>query len=74
MVKPGSRFEIRIAGERISVPVRAAFSIEHERSKDGEEIEFRSKGSGHSPSGLWGFPDQGLRDITSPNPSPESLW
>ena len=42
-IESGSRFEIRIAGERISVPVRAAFSIEHERSKDGEEIEFQIK-------------------------------
>ena len=42
-IESGSRFEIRIEGERISVPVRAAFSIEHERSKDGEEIEFQIK-------------------------------
>lgn len=42
-IESGSRFEIRIAGERISVPVRATFSIEHERSKDEEEIEFQIK-------------------------------
>lgn len=37
----GTRFEIQIAGERIYVPVRASFSIEHERSEDHEEIEFQ---------------------------------
>ncbi len=39
------RFEIQIAGERISVPVRATFSIEHERSEDEEEMEFQIKWS-----------------------------
>ena len=39
----GERFEIQIAGERISVPVRAKFNIEHERSADEEEIEFQIK-------------------------------
>ncbi|MFC3285925.1 amphi-Trp domain-containing protein [Litchfieldella rifensis] len=37
------RFEIQIAGERIYVPVRAKFTIEHERSDDEEEIEFQIK-------------------------------
>jgi len=37
------RFEIQIAGERIYVPVRATFNIEHERSDDEEEIEFQIK-------------------------------
>ena len=39
----GERFEIQIAGERIYVPVRAHFNIEHERGEDGEEIEFQIK-------------------------------
>lgn len=39
------RFEIQIAGERIYVPVRARFTIEHERSDDEEEIEFQIKWS-----------------------------
>jgi amphi-Trp domain-containing protein len=39
----GERFEIQIAGERISVPVRAKFNVEHERSADEEEIEFQIK-------------------------------
>jgi amphi-Trp domain-containing protein len=35
------KFEIQIAGERIYVPVRAIYNIEHERSSKGEEIEFQ---------------------------------
>jgi amphi-Trp domain-containing protein len=34
-------FTIQIAGERIRVPKRAEFSIEHEREEDSEEIEFQ---------------------------------
>lgn len=34
-------FRIQIAGERIRVPARARFSIEHEREDDAEEIEFQ---------------------------------
>jgi amphi-Trp domain-containing protein len=36
-------FRIQIAGERIRVPARARFSIEHEREADEEEIEFQLK-------------------------------
>ena len=36
-------FRIQIAGERIRVPERAEFSIEHERGDDEEEIEFQLK-------------------------------
>jgi amphi-Trp domain-containing protein len=39
----GSPFRIQVAGERIRVPARAEFSIEHERSTDEEEIEFQLK-------------------------------
>lgn len=42
-IEKGERFEIQIAGERIYVPVRAEFTIEHERSDDEEEIEFQLK-------------------------------
>lgn len=42
-IEKGDRFEIQIAGERIYVPVRAEFTIEHERSDDEEEIEFQIK-------------------------------
>ena len=41
----GQRFEIQIAGERISVPVRATYNVEHERGEDEEEIEFQIKWS-----------------------------
>lgn len=44
-LEQGKRFEIQIAGERISVPVRAVYNIEHERGEDGEEIEFQIKWS-----------------------------
>lgn len=37
------KFEIQIAGERIYVPVRAEFNIEHEREGAEEEIEFQIK-------------------------------
>ncbi len=39
----GEQFEIQIAGERIYVPVRARYNIEHERSDSEEEIEFQIK-------------------------------
>lgn len=42
-LEKGERFEIQIAGERVYVPVRARFNIEHERGEDGEEIEFQIK-------------------------------
>ena len=44
-LESGRRFEIRIAGERISVPVRATCNIEHERGDKEEEIEFQIKWS-----------------------------
>ena len=37
------RFEIQIAGERVYIPVRATFNIEHEREDGNEEIEFQFK-------------------------------
>ncbi len=39
----GARFDIQVAGERVWVPARATYNIEHERSGDEEEIEFRIK-------------------------------
>lgn len=44
-IENGERFEIQIEGERIYVPARAQFTIEHERSDDEEEIEFQIKWS-----------------------------
>lgn len=40
-IENNERFEIQIAGERTYVPVRARFTIEHERSEREEEIEFQ---------------------------------
>jgi amphi-Trp domain-containing protein len=37
------RFAIMIAGERVSVPSDAVFSVEHEREGKNEEIEFQLK-------------------------------
>lgn len=42
-IESGSEFRIQIAGERIYVPVRAMFNIEHEREEAEEEIEFQIK-------------------------------
>jgi amphi-Trp domain-containing protein len=42
-LEAGERFEISIAGERIYVPVRAVYNIEHERGDGEEEIEFQIK-------------------------------
>ncbi len=44
-LETGNPFRIQIAGERIRVPARAEFSIEHERGSDEEEIEFQLKWS-----------------------------
>ena len=43
-LEKGERFAIQIAGERIFVPARATYNVEHERGEDGEEeIEFQIK-------------------------------
>ena len=39
----GKPFQIQIAGERISVPSKAVFNIEHEREGNSEEVEFQFK-------------------------------
>lgn len=44
-LESGERFDIQIAGQRIWVPVRAAYTIEHERGDGEEEIEFQIKWS-----------------------------
>ncbi|MEC4726396.1 amphi-Trp domain-containing protein [Shewanella sp. D64] len=44
-LESGNKFEIQIAGERIYVPVRAIYNIEHEREGTEEEIEFQIKWS-----------------------------
>lgn len=44
-LETGSPFRIQVAGERIRVPARAEFTIEHEREGDEEEVEFQFKWS-----------------------------
>jgi amphi-Trp domain-containing protein len=40
-LESGGPFRIQIAGERFRVPRGAAFSVEHERGEDEEEVEFQ---------------------------------
>ena len=42
-LEAGKAFEIQVAGERIYIPASAEFSIEHERSDEGEELEVQLK-------------------------------
>ena len=42
-LETGERFEIQVAGERVYVPTRAEFNVEHERDGNEEEIEFQLK-------------------------------
>ena len=42
-VESGENFEIQVAGERIYVPDRATFNIEHERQDGEHELEFQLK-------------------------------
>lgn len=42
-IESGKNFEIQVAGERIYVPARAIFTIEHEREGGEEELEFQFK-------------------------------
>jgi amphi-Trp domain-containing protein len=42
-IESGKNFEIQVAGERIYVPARAEFTIEHEREDGEEELEFQFK-------------------------------
>jgi amphi-Trp domain-containing protein len=42
-LEAGEQFEIQIAGQRIYVPVRARYNIEHEREAGSHEIEFQIK-------------------------------
>lgn len=58
-------FRIQIAGERIRVPARARFSIEHERGDGEEEIEFQL---------TWTLDDRGDADEpTEPDDGAEAL-
>ena len=37
----GRPFAIRIAGARVRIPASARVTIEHERTRDAEEVEFQ---------------------------------
>ena len=39
----GKQFKIQIVGERIQIPAKALFNIEHEREGNKEEVEFQFK-------------------------------
>lgn len=40
-LESGKPFKVQIAGERITVPAKAVFTVEHEREGDSEEVEFQ---------------------------------
>jgi amphi-Trp domain-containing protein len=40
-LEQGKQFRIQVAGERVTIPPHAGITIEHEREKSGEEIEFQ---------------------------------
>jgi amphi-Trp domain-containing protein len=42
-LESGGRFQIQIAGERVSIPSTAVISLEHERGSGEEEVEFQLK-------------------------------
>ncbi len=42
-IEQGKRFQIQVAGERISVPPDVTINIEHERVSGEEELEFQLK-------------------------------
>lgn len=44
-LEKGNTYRIQVANERVRVPARAQFSIEHERGDEEEEIEFQLKWS-----------------------------
>lgn len=42
-IEQGRRFRIQVAGERISIPPAAVFSVEHECGSSEEEVELQLK-------------------------------
>jgi amphi-Trp domain-containing protein len=40
-IEQGQRFQIQVAGERVSIPATAIINIEHERGDSSEEVEFQ---------------------------------
>ncbi len=42
-IEQGQKFQIQVAGEKISIPATAMINIEHERGDSSEEVEFQLK-------------------------------
>jgi len=42
-IEHGQKFQIQVAGERVSIPATAIINIEHERGDSSEEVEFQLK-------------------------------
>jgi amphi-Trp domain-containing protein len=42
-IEQGQRFQIQVAGERVSIPATAIINIEYERGTSSEELEFQIK-------------------------------
>lgn len=42
-IERGKRFQIQIAGERISIPADVTINLAHERGRSEEEVEFQLK-------------------------------
>jgi amphi-Trp domain-containing protein len=40
-IESGKSFTIQVAGERLHIPARASFNIEHERGDGQQELEFQ---------------------------------
>jgi len=40
-IEQGKRFQIQVAGQRITIPATAIINIEHERNVSSEELEFQ---------------------------------
>jgi amphi-Trp domain-containing protein len=50
-LEQGKRFQIQIAGERVTIPAGATINLEHERSGSEEEVEFQLTWSREPASG-----------------------
>ncbi len=44
-IEQGQKFQIQVAGERISIPAASIINIEHERGDSVEELEFQLRWS-----------------------------
>lgn len=42
-IEQGRKFQIQVAGERVSIPAAVIINVEHERGGSSEEVEFQLK-------------------------------